>query len=223
MLICFGLFEIISTLFFFTAIQKVENPAMVSFVGNVGPVLITLGGVFFLRERFSRIEVIGIIIAIAGAFLVTSGGNPAALLTFDGIEYLAGSVIANSLSILLAKAYIKSLSPAILAFIRSFFLWIACLVLLLINHESPSYTNSLFLIIAVGAVLGPFLGSFAAYSALRFIGAGRSVIIQTCKSILILILAWPLLGLWPHGMQLAGGLMTVTGVILMIVLRERVR
>src|SRR5210317_483926 len=57
-----GLFEALGTAFFYIALKKVENPAIVSFLGNAGPVFVTLLGIILLKEVYSRLEIIGVIL-----------------------------------------------------------------------------------------------------------------------------------------------------------------
>ena len=37
---------------FYMAIKEMENPAVVSFIGNIGPVFVTVMGIVLLKERF---------------------------------------------------------------------------------------------------------------------------------------------------------------------------
>ena len=55
---------------FYLAIKAMENPAVVSFIGNIGPVFVTLMGILLLRERFRRSQILGIVITILGIFVI---------------------------------------------------------------------------------------------------------------------------------------------------------
>jgi len=65
----FAFIEIIATTSFFIAIKLMEKPAIVSFLGNISPALVTLLAMLLLKERFNLKEGIGVIIAITGVFL----------------------------------------------------------------------------------------------------------------------------------------------------------
>ena len=55
---------------FYLAIKAMENPAVVSFIGNIGPVFVTLMGIILLRERFRILQMLGIRITILGIFVI---------------------------------------------------------------------------------------------------------------------------------------------------------
>ena len=61
-LIIIGVLEVLGTISFFSAINAMSNPAIVSFLANMAPVLITIFGVLILKERFLKIEFLGILI-----------------------------------------------------------------------------------------------------------------------------------------------------------------
>jgi drug/metabolite transporter (DMT)-like permease len=39
---------------FYFAILKMENPGVVSFIGNIGPIFVTVLGLIFLKESFTK-------------------------------------------------------------------------------------------------------------------------------------------------------------------------
>ena len=49
-----ALFEGAATGLFYLAIDAMENPAVVSFIGNIGPVFVTILGLTLLRETVSK-------------------------------------------------------------------------------------------------------------------------------------------------------------------------
>ena len=50
-LVSLGLLEILTTTSFFISINVIEDPAVTSFLGNMYPVMVTMGGVFILKEK----------------------------------------------------------------------------------------------------------------------------------------------------------------------------
>jgi len=67
----------------------------------------------------------------------------------------------------------------------------------------------------LGAFFGSFIGILSFYYSYRYIAASRSSIIQSLKGIFVLIIAYLFFGNFPLGIQLWGGGITVSGVILM--------
>ena len=67
----------------------------------------------------------------------------------------------------------------------------------------------------IGALVGPFLTGMAQYSALRYIEASRTMIIQATRSLFVLVGSMIYLSILPEMLQLIGGLITIAGVIIM--------
>ncbi len=53
-LIFIAVFEAMATGLFYFAILKMENPGVVSFIGNIGPIFVTVLGLIFLKESFTK-------------------------------------------------------------------------------------------------------------------------------------------------------------------------
>jgi len=66
----------------------------------------------------------------------------------------------------------------------------------------------------IGAIL-EFVAILTVYYSYKFIEASRSAIIQSLKGIVVLIAAWLVFGTLPLPHQLAGGIITVAGVLIM--------
>jgi len=49
-----GFLEIITTTLFFVSIHIIPDPAVTSFLGNIYPVMVMLGGIFILNENLVR-------------------------------------------------------------------------------------------------------------------------------------------------------------------------
>ncbi len=86
---------------------------------------------------------------------------------------------------------------------------------MIIRQESFHISGKAALNMAVGSLLGPLLTGFATYSALRFIEASRTMIIQATRSLFVLIGSMIYLSIAPEMLQLTGGLITIVGVIIM--------
>ncbi|MDO9136388.1 MAG: DMT family transporter, partial [Lutibacter sp.] len=74
-LLFLGVIEIFSTYYFYKSIQVISNPTIVSFLGNISPVFMIFLSFFFLKERFSNLEFMGMILVLFGAFVISYKGN----------------------------------------------------------------------------------------------------------------------------------------------------
>jgi drug/metabolite transporter (DMT)-like permease len=223
-LVMIGLLELGGTVFFFMAIQKMENPAMVSFLGNLTPLLITLLGVILLHERYVPIEILGIVLTLGGAFLISyqKPGEGSGWLQ-EGAEWVFLSATVYAVAFVMAKHSITNLNPFVLTLNRLVYLWLFSMGALLVTGMSPVIPGSAFLNILLGSFLGPFLTGLTNYSAIQYLEASRTSIITSSKGFFVLVGAFIYLGLVPTPWQIWGGVLTVTGVILITVGKQMVK
>jgi drug/metabolite transporter (DMT)-like permease len=96
------------------------------------------------------------------------------------------------------------------------FLFLFALGAVIVRHENIVVSGRALFNMGAGALVGPFLTGFAQYSALRFIEASRTMIIQSTRSLFVLVGSMIYLSILPETLQLIGGLITILGVIVLI-------
>lgn len=211
-----GLLELGAASLLFLAIQLAENPTTISFLSNLTPIFVTILGIRFLGERFNSVEAIGIILTIAGAILITYTRDTSVAEFFGkGSGWILVSSVFSSISIVTAKSRIRDIHPGILTLNRVVFLFAFAVVAMLVRRESFSISGTATLNMAIGSLMGPFLTGLAQYSALKYIEASRTMIIQATRSLFVLAGSMIYLSILPETLQLIGGLVTIIGVIVM--------
>ncbi|MFA6126738.1 MAG: DMT family transporter [Bacteroidales bacterium] len=217
-----GFIEMVATGTFYGAISVAPNPAIPSFLRNTEYIFVTLFGVFLLHERFRGLEVVGVLLTFTGAFVISyhKGGSLSSYLTgSSGLMMICTSFYA--VRTILAKKHIKSLTPTMLAINRAIFLLLLATVLLKIYGQSLKIPTSAFLNILIGSFMGPFLTSIGQYTALKYIEASRAAIIQSTTSLFVVLGVFLYFGRLPLAYQIVGGLLTISGVILLVIGRNR--
>ena len=97
LLFTLGSIELIATTFFFKSIQTISNPAITSFLGNISPVFVLTLSFVFLKERLNNLEILGVIIALSGAFIIGyKGGTNLTDMFIDGSQYIVYSTFLFS-------------------------------------------------------------------------------------------------------------------------------
>lgn len=221
MLVLIGLIELVATGTFYAAIQTSANPAIPSFLRNMEYIFVTLAGVFLLGERFSRMEVTGVVLTFSGALVISYHKDAAFASYLTGTSGLMlVSTIFYGFRTILAKTNIRVLTPTILAINRAVFLLVFSVIMLLISGQGLAIPGKALLNIAIGSFFGPFLTSIGQYSALKYIEASRSAIIQSTTALFVLTGAYLIFGRFPLGYQLAGGAMTIAGPMLMLLAKR---
>lgn len=215
-LITLGILEILTTTTFFLAINIIPDPSVTSFLGNMFPVMVTLGGIFILKERFGWIEIIGGILAIAGAFVISyTGGTSLKTLFIKGTGIVFVNAILATSATLVVKVHVKKLSPELLNLNRTAWLLVYSVIMFFVFKQSIIIPVSALKNIAVGAILGPFLAILTVYYSYHYIEASRSAIVQSLKGIFVLIGAYLVFKTFPLSHQFIGGMITVVGVLIM--------
>jgi drug/metabolite transporter (DMT)-like permease len=214
-LLVIGVLELGAASMLFLSIQLAENPTTISFLSNLTPIFVTILGIRFLGERFNAVEAIGIILTIGGVILITYTRDTTIREFFGkGSGWILVSSIFSSISIVTAKSRIKDIHPGILTLNRVVFLFVFALAAMVIRQESFHISGKAAFNMAVGSLVGPFLTGFAQYSALRYIEASRTMIIQATRSLFVLVGSMIYLSILPQMLQLIGGLITIVGVII---------
>ncbi len=215
-LVIIGILELGSSTMMFLAIQLAENPTTISFLSNLTPIFVTILGIRFLDERFNAVEAMGIILTIGGVILISYTRDTTIAEFFGkGSGWILVSSIFASASIITAKSRIKDIHPGILTLNRVIFIFIFGVISIIMRQESFHIPGSAAMNMAIGSLLGPFLTGFAQYSALRFIEASRTMIIQSTRSLFVLVGSMIYLSILPEMLQVIGGIITIVGVIIL--------
>ncbi len=213
-LIILGIFDVVGTYFFFKAIHTIPDPTIVSFIGNISPALVISLSIFVLQERFNKLEVIGIILALLGAVIISYKGTSINKMFIDGAQYVLFSSILGSINAVVIKRNIKRIIPVVLVVNRTSFLLLFSLIAMLVLKESFVVPTTALKNIFIGSILGPFLTVIAGYLALQFIPLSRKAIIGSTKGLFVLVGSYFYFGNFPSTIALLGGLVTIIGVLL---------
>ncbi|MDP2423071.1 MAG: DMT family transporter [Bacteroidales bacterium] len=215
-LVFIGFIEIIATTSFYMSINVANNPALPSFVRNMEYVFIAIIGLMLLKEKFNKLEAVGVMLTFAGVFVIgynQSFSFSSLLQGATGLMLLSASFYAIRTTT--AKRIVKSLSPTILALNRASFLMMFALIMLIVRNESIIVSEQAFLIILAGSFLGPFLTSISQYSALVYLEASFTSILQSTTGLFVLLGAWVYFGSLPLWYQVIGGIITIAGVVIL--------
>lgn len=215
MLLTLGALEIATTTLFFLSIHIIPDPAVTSFLGNMFPVMVMLGGIFILHEKFGPIEIFGGFLALSGAFIISySGGSTLETFFIKGTGVVFFNALFATTATLLVKTQIKNLSPELLNLNRAVWLLIFSVIMFYVMGDSAPFTAHSVNNTVAGAVL-EFVAILTVYYSYKFIEASRSSVVQSLKGIFVLIVSFIAFGILPLPHQLLGGIITVAGVLTM--------
>ena len=214
-LLAVSFLEAVATGLFYYAILVMENPGVVSFIGNVGPVFVVIFGVFFLKESFNKVQFFGIILAIGGVFAISlKGFESFSELFIAGSEYVVLAAFLFSIATIIARKKRKTIDPAVLSLVRAIILLFSFTILVLVMKTSLNISGKSWLLLSAGSFLEVFITIVFAYKSLQYIKAFKTSIIISSKGIFALLSAWIFLSLTPLYLEVVGGLISIIGVIL---------
>jgi len=223
-LITLGLIEIVATTFFFKAIHTIPNPAITSFLNNISPVFVLTLSFLVLRERLNKLEIMGVILALSGGFIIGyKGGFDIRHMFIDGTQYVIMASSMFAISSVISKKNIVSLSPVLIALNRTLFLFLFSLIALIYQNDTFYIPASAFTSTFIGSVLGPFLTVITGLQALKYIDLSKKSMISSMKSLFILVGAYLYFDTFPKTFELLGGLLSIMGVLLIIFGKKRLK
>ena len=209
-----AILEGLATGLFYLAIKSMENPAVVAFIGNIGPVFVTLMGMSLLHERFRFSQLAGIVITILGVFIINYRQGGFAGFLDPGSVYVISASLLFSLATIAGRKYRRLLQPGYMSLVRSTLLAICMAVLFIFEGSTGMFNLSgkIWRDLLMGSFLETMIVIVFAYQALKLIEATKTSLIISSKGVWTLILAWIFLGVFPTGYQLIGGIITLIGV-----------
>jgi drug/metabolite transporter (DMT)-like permease len=217
-----AIFETLGTILFFSAINFSDNPAVISFLVNLGPVFTLILAYFFLKERFRIGEYFGITITLLGVLIINYSPESSFHELFSkATGYIVFASLFYAIAVIIAKRNIQKIEPVVLSISRTIMLMFVSFFFML--HEGLSFKIGFdaLLYIAGGAFMGPFLAILTSYYSFKYIEVSLTNIIMSTKSVLVVISSYLILDTVMHGNQLVGGAFTIAGIITISMVKRK--
>ncbi|MEE9442460.1 MAG: DMT family transporter [candidate division Zixibacteria bacterium] len=219
-----GFFAIVAIFFsaatycLFTALSFSE-PATVSFLSRLELVSTIILAAIFLKERLQKSEVFGLIIVVAGIFVMRY--NASIELSRTVTLVTLGSLFFGTAEVL-TKWKIDWINHRSYIFYRGIFMSGIFIIAGIITSKLVFITDIRLLgLLALTAFLLPYMGRTGYLKAMKYINISRSSIIVQSQPFFAAIVALAILNSFPSIKEIFGGLLIVGGVILMKVLEKK--
>ena len=187
------------------------GPVNAAFLVQFTAVFTILFGVLFFKERFTRLEGAGILVADVGVFILAYGNL--SLEVVSTLVLLAAALFfasANTLS----KAYVKNVNPVALAGGNAMFVLLFVFAFAVSTGTLETAFPSVTLVYAfLGSVTGVVLSFVLFFKALKVFEVSKAATIRTMEPFLTAIFSFIILALTPTVNQLVGGVLIVVGVV----------
>ncbi len=198
--------------------QRFTTAINSSMIMSSSPVLIMLLGLF-IGEKINRFQLIGLVISTTGCMIVIGvislGGWNYSLQSFRGDLLVFGSELCWAIGAILAKGIMKKHHDmAITAWSMLFAALLLSMIDLLRGNlgSFPSDTSARWLILYLG-IFPTAIGFYAWNAALARISLNIVSVMQYLTPMLVLIMAWIILGEHLNGLKIVGALLVIGGVL----------
>jgi len=191
-----------------------ENPTIVSFIGNIGPIFVTILGITILKERFNRIEIAGILVALGGLFLVNY--NPSFTwenLFLEGTIYVVLASLIFSIAAIIARKYNQYIDGSELSFVRVLLLFVSFVILFLFSSVDLVISSRALINMSIGSILESLITIVLVYEAFKYIEATRNSLVLSTRSLFVLLSTYLYFHIFPDMFQIIGGMLTIFGVV----------
>lgn len=195
--------------FWFQSIN-ILGSTLTAFIVRFSTIFIIILGILFLKEKLHIHDVIGMLIAVAGALVIsfTSGDY---LRTGTVIALLASFAIA--IHQVLSKVYVKTIDPLTLVSLRTLYTTLFLLIYAAAFSKLQPFPLQQVPLLAVAVLLNAVLGFIFFYKALELLDVSKVAIIRTLDPFVVVVYALILFRSLPALDELLGGTLVVTGVL----------
>lgn len=211
-LIILGLVEGLASILFLIGLKTI-GPVLTSFIVQFVFIFVLIYSLILLKERFNLLEILGIVIAIIGVFII-NWNQSISIVTGSFLVLLASFFFATSSFI--AKKYIKRVSPKTINLFRLFFIASFGLFYSFIQKDNLILNIDNIPLIIIGSFLCAFLGFELFYNSLKYLKLGISNTIRALSPIFTLVFAFIIFLEIPNFIQIIGSFLILIGIILLI-------
>jgi len=198
----------------FAALERLD-PTVSSFLGRSEVLVTILFAMIFLKERFTRIEVAGGALVMAGVVVIRYAG---------GVEISEGFILCMGAAVLwgitegLAKVVVQSVEPVLFTWARSLMLIPLCAFSCALSTEGlllPPDPGIWAGVIGL-ALVGPVLGRLLYMKSLRLIPVSKAALICQIQPVWVALFAGIMLGTLPSPKEWLGGALIIAGCVLLV-------
>ncbi len=193
------------------------GPSLLGFLLNFSAVFTVALSIAFLKERFSMLEGLGGIMALAGALIITYSNG----MLLGGAIFALVSSILFAISSFMAKIYIGHVPPLYINNIRTFFMLGTILLygLLTGSIQMPNVQSLVFLFFA--ALAAPVLSLYLYYRSIEIADLSKITLIRSMDPLVIALMSAYTMGEILKDTQLSGGIVIMFGIVLIGLARYR--
>lgn len=199
----------VAAAFWFHAIS-ITGPTLTAFLIRFSTIFIIILGILFLKEKLHLHDIVGMLIALAGAFAISFANGD--YLKIGTLVALAAS-LAIAVHQVLSKVYVKTIDPLTLVSLRTLFTALFLLAYAASFSKLQAFPIDRLPFLTVVIVVNAIFGFVFFYKALELIDVSKVAIIRTLDPFIVVVYALAIFHTVPDINELVGGTMVVAGVL----------
>jgi drug/metabolite transporter (DMT)-like permease len=203
-----GFFIATSTMLNYVAVEYIDV-GTASMLGKTGVIISLLLGVFWLRERLSRRQVVGAALAVLGAAIISF--HPGDIMQFGSLLILT-STFLYALHTALVKRYGQAMDFVEFFFHRLLFTTAFLFVFAAAGRQLVWPDAQTWLILLVAGTVDVVISRALYYMTLRMFTMSVHTIILTLSPVVSIAISLFLFGTFPGLQELFGGMLVLAGV-----------
>lgn len=216
-LLRFLVFNAIGIITFFYALSKL-GPSLASFVDRSVTVFVVIFGILFLKEKFNKSEMFGLVLSIVGVFILSYTNDKIILVTII-IQLI--SIVIYAYSLIIVKQYSKKINSFTFMFSR---VWFNVLILGFITITSNSFilpANNTYWIFIILPLLSAVIGQIFHYHAYSLIDVSKASLFTNLIPFFVLIMSYVVFGDLLTLKQFIGGSVIVLGLTIIVLYKSK--
>ncbi|MEM5797462.1 MAG: DMT family transporter [Candidatus Aenigmatarchaeota archaeon] len=207
----------ILSIFWLLALKLVGSSTL-GFLMRFSTIFTVALGVVYLKEKFNKGEILGAVIMILGAFLITFKGGEHII---TGVFLALFISFVVSLEQLFMKNYVKHIEPVVFNALRLVFTFLVVSIYVISRMNLVIPPPSIMLLVFIGANLSAVAGFVFFFKALEVAELSKVAIIRALDPFVIFIYSMVFLDNFPTGLQLVGGMFIGVGALFLVIARHR--
>ncbi len=199
----------VAAAFWFQAIN-ITGPTLTAFLVRFSTIFIIILGIIFLKEKLHIHDIAGMLIALAGAFMISFANGD--YLNIGTLVALAAS-LAIAVHQVLSKVYVKTIDPLTLVSLRTLFTALFLLAYAAAFSKLQAFPVDRLPFLTLAIVVNAIFGFIFFYKALELLDVSKVAIIRTLDPFIVVIYVLAIFHTVPDQNELIGGTLVVAGVL----------
>ncbi len=211
-----GLANGINAIFWFKGLETLD-PSVASFILRFVTIFTIILGFVFLKERFTKVESLGVGIAMLGAFIITYSGGE---LAFQGVIFMLLAAFFFAVHNILAKSISDDVDPMSLNAMRAMFSFFVVMTYAVVTGSVQTDKFHLFPMIAATATVTMVLGFWLFLKAIQAMEVSKVMVVRSIDPFFVMLYSFIFLHSVPHPIEIIGGIIIVIGIVILIKAHE---